>query len=189
MLLTERTLYFWTDKVTYWVIFLCGTYLSRLCIFWSIIIPAHAQHILRAVVEFREAIELTVAVVNGRLVDTTEGGVGLICVVEERLENLATPVKVSCASQMELLCRWTNLILQVCGQTRVQEGRLCCLTNLLTQEPEQTSNTVWIHTKTFTKEKVETTGSHLFRVAVFLVRLSSYLWRAAFPPKPRKVDT
>lgn len=30
---------------------------------------------------------------------------------------------------------------------------------------------------------------YLFRVAVFLTRLSWYLWRAAFPPKPRKVDT
>lgn len=90
-------------------------YLSCLGIFRSVIIPAHAQHILRAVVELREAVELTVAVVNGRLVDTTEGGSGLIGAVEEWLENLATLVKVSCAPQIELLRRWTNLILQVCG--------------------------------------------------------------------------
>ncbi len=90
-------------------------YLGSPGILGSVIIPAHAQHVLRAVVELREAVELAVAVVNGWLVDTAEGGLGLVGAVEERLENLSTLVKVSCASQMELLCRWTDLILQVCG--------------------------------------------------------------------------
>lgn len=90
-------------------------YLGSPGILWSVIIPAHAQHILRAVVELREAVELTVAVVNGRLVDATEGGLGLVGAVEERLQNLPTQVKVPGASQVELLRRWTDLILQVCG--------------------------------------------------------------------------
>lgn len=97
------------------VIFQCSIYLGSPGIFGSVIVPAHAQHILRAVVELRKAVKLTVAVVNGWLVDTTQGGLGLIGAVEERLENLSTLVKVSCASQMELLCGWTNLILQVGG--------------------------------------------------------------------------
>lgn len=97
------------------LIFLSSIYLGCLGIFGSIIIPAHAQYILCAVVELREAIELTIVVVDGGLVHTTEGGVGLIGVVEEWLENLPTLLKVSCASQIEPLGRWTNLILQVCG--------------------------------------------------------------------------
>lgn len=107
-------------------------YLGSSGIFGSIIIPAYPEHILRAVVELGEAVELTIDVVNGGLVDTTEGGLGLIGAVEEGLENLPTLVKVSCASQVETLCRRTNLILQVCGETRVQEGRLSGLTNMLT---------------------------------------------------------
>lgn len=46
---------------------------------------------------------MTVNVVNVRLVDTIQGGLGLVSAVEERLQNEATLVKVSCASQMELL--------------------------------------------------------------------------------------
>lgn len=90
-------------------------YLGSPGVLGSVVIPAHAQHVLRAVVELREAVELTVAVVDGWLVDTTEGGLGLVGAVEERLENLSTLVKVSGASQVELLCRRTNLILEVCG--------------------------------------------------------------------------
>lgn len=92
---------------------LCSIYLGSSGIFGSVIIPAHAEHILRAVVELREAIELAIVVVNGRLVDTTERGLGVIGAIEERLENLPTLVKVSCASQMEPLRRWADLILQV----------------------------------------------------------------------------
>lgn len=97
------------------VVFLCSVYLCSPDIFGSIIIPAHAEHILRTVVELREAIELTIAVVNGRLVDTIKGGLGVIGAVEKGLQNLPALVKVSCASQMEPLCGWTDLILQVCG--------------------------------------------------------------------------
>lgn len=97
------------------LIILGSIYLGCLGVFGSIIIPAHAQYILRAVVELREAIELAVVVVDGGLVHTAEGGMGLIGVVEEWLKNLPTLFKVSCASQIEPLGRWTNLILQVCG--------------------------------------------------------------------------
>lgn len=96
----------------------CGSssiYLGSLGIFGSVIISAHAQHVLCAVVELREAVELTVAVVDGWLVDATEGGQGLVSAIEERLENLSALVEVSCASQIELLCRRTDFILQVCG--------------------------------------------------------------------------
>lgn len=101
--------------MTVHVVFLCSIYLGSLGIFGSVIVPSHAEHILRAVVELREAVELTIVVVNGRLVDATEGGLGVIGAVEERLDNQPTLVKVSCTSQMEPLRRWTNLILQVCG--------------------------------------------------------------------------
>lgn len=84
---------------------LCRVYLGSPGIFGSVIVPAHTQHVLCAVVELREAVELTVAVINVWLVDTIERGLGLIGTVEERLENLSTLVKVSCASQIELLCR------------------------------------------------------------------------------------
>lgn len=113
------------------VLSLCSVYLCSADIFGSIIIPAHAEHILCAVVELREAIELTIAVVNGRLVDTIKGRLGHIGAVEKWLQNLPTLVKVSCASQMEPLRGWTDLILQVCGQARVQKGRLCRLTDML----------------------------------------------------------
>lgn len=97
------------------VVSICSIYLCSLGIFGGVIIPAHAEHILRAVVELREAVELTVVVVNVGLVDTTERGLSLVGAVEERLENLPAQVKVSCASQMEPLCRWSDLILQVGG--------------------------------------------------------------------------
>lgn len=73
----------------------------------------NAQHVLGAVVELREAIELTPVVVDGRLVHPAEGGQGVIGAVEEGLEDQPTPVKVSGASQMEP--RRTDLILKVCG--------------------------------------------------------------------------
>lgn len=116
----------------YGKVFLCGIHLGSPGILGGVVIPAHAQHILRAVVELREAVELTVVVVDGWLVDTVEGRLGLVGAVEERLENLSALVKVPRASQMELLRGRTNLILQVCGQTRIQEGGLCCLANMLT---------------------------------------------------------
>lgn len=97
------------------VISICSIYLCSLGIFGGVVIPAHAEHVLRAVVELREAVELTVAVVNVGLVDTTERGLSLVGAVEERLENLPAQVKVSCASQMEPLRRWSDLILQVGG--------------------------------------------------------------------------
>lgn len=112
------------------VVIICD-YLGGLSIFGSVIIPTHAQHILRTVVEFRETVELTVVVVYLWLVDPTEGGLSLIGAVEKWLKNLSTKVKVPRSSQVELLCRWTNLILQVCGETRVQERRLCSLTDVL----------------------------------------------------------
>lgn len=58
--------------------FFSATHLGSLGVLRSIIISTHAQHILHAVVELREAIELTVAVVNCRLVDAIEGGLGVI---------------------------------------------------------------------------------------------------------------
>ncbi|TNN74295.1 hypothetical protein EYF80_015538 [Liparis tanakae] len=92
------------------------------------------------VVELGEAVELTVGVVDGRLVDAAEGRQGLVGAVEERLQDLSTLVKVSGASHMQLLRRWTDFILQVCGKTRVQEGRLRGLTHTLTQQPGDISN-------------------------------------------------
>lgn len=108
--------------------------LGSVGILGSVVVPSHAQHILRAVVELREAVELTVGVVDGGLVDAAEGAQGLVGAVEERLQNLSALVKVSRASQMQLLRRWTDFIPQVCGKTRVQEGRLCGLAHTLTQQ-------------------------------------------------------
>jgi len=174
---------------------LCWIYLGSVGILGSVVVPSHAQHILRAVVELREAVELTVGVVDGGLVDAAEGAQGLVGAVEERLQNLSALVKVSRASQMQLLRRWTDFIPQVCGKTRVQEGRLCGLAHTLTQQPGEISHksvhvilcTDW--DRKHIKKREDGCGSHLFRVAVFLMTLSSYLCRAAFPPKPRKVDT
>lgn len=96
----------------------------------SVVGAADAQHILCAVVELREAIELAPVVVDGRLVHPAEGGPGVIGAVQEGLQNLPTPVKVSGASQVEP--RRTHFILKVCGQTRVQQRSLRRLTNMLT---------------------------------------------------------
>lgn len=79
----------------------------------SVVGATNAQHILCAVVELREAIEVTPVVVDGRLVHPTEGGLGVTGVVEEGLENLPTLVKVSGASHMKP--RRTNFILKACG--------------------------------------------------------------------------
>lgn len=88
-------------------------YRGSLGVFGSVIIPSNAQHVLRAVVELREAVELAVGVIDGRLVDSAEGSEGLVGAVEERLQDLSALGKGSGASQMQLLRRWTNFIQQV----------------------------------------------------------------------------
>lgn len=105
------------------------SYLRSLGVLSRIVIPANAQHILGAVVEFREAIELAPVVVDGRLVHTTEGGLGLVGAVEEGLENLSALIEVSRASQVKP--GRANFILKVCGQTRVQHRSIRCLTDML----------------------------------------------------------
>lgn len=92
-----------------------SAHLCCLGVFGGVIIPAHAEHVLRAVVELREAVELAVGVVNAGLVDATKRGLSDVGAVEERLEDLSALVKVPCSSQVKSLRGWSNLILQVSG--------------------------------------------------------------------------
>lgn len=107
-------------------------YLGSRGIFGSIVIPTHTQNVFCAVIELREAIELAVAVVYCRLVHAVEGAMSVVGAVQEGLENLSALVKVSRASQIQLLRRCPNLIFQVSGKTRIRQRRLCCLTKMLT---------------------------------------------------------
>lgn len=178
-----------------------SVYLGGSGIFRSIIIPAHTQHVLHAVVELWKAIKLAVAVVNRWLVDAAQGRLGVIGSVEERLENPSALVEVSRPPKVEPLRRRSDLIQQVGGETRVQQGRLGCFANMLTQESKKGQQTKKLtlvalsteYSKTiqggWKQNRATNCASHLFRAAVFRMRFSSYLWRAAFPPKPRKVDT
>lgn len=90
-------------------------HLSSLGVFGGVVVPAHAEHVLRAVVELREAVELAVAVVDAGLVDAAEGGLRVVGAVEERLEDLSALVKVPRASQVESLRGRPDLVLQVSG--------------------------------------------------------------------------
>lgn len=107
-------------------------YLGCLGVFGGIIIPTHAQHVFCTVIELREAIKLAVVVGYCWLIDTAEGGLGVVGAVEERLKNESALVKVSRSSQVEPLLGRSNLILQVRGETGVWERRLGCLANMLT---------------------------------------------------------
>lgn len=90
-----------------------AAHLCGLGVFGGVVIAAHAQHVLRAVVELGEAVELAVAVVDAGLVDATQGRLSVVGAVEERLEDLSAQVKVPRAPQVEPL-RWgSNLVLQV----------------------------------------------------------------------------
>lgn len=90
-------------------------HLSGLGVFGGVVVPAHAEHVLRAVVELREAVELAVAVVDAGLVDAAEGSLRVVGAVEKRLEDLSALVKVPRASQVESLRGRPDLVLQVSG--------------------------------------------------------------------------
>lgn len=62
-------------------------HLGCLGVFGGTVVSTHAQHVLCTVVELREAIKLAVVVVDHWLIDATDGGLGVIGAVEERLEN------------------------------------------------------------------------------------------------------
>lgn len=66
-----------------------SAHLCGLGVFGGVVIAAHAEHVLRAVVELGEAVELAVAVVDAGLVDAAQGGLSVVCAVEERLEDLS----------------------------------------------------------------------------------------------------
>lgn len=70
-------------------------YLSSVRIFGGVVASSYTQHVFSTVVKLREAIELAVGEVNGRLIDSIERCVGVIGVVEEWLEQYATAFKVS----------------------------------------------------------------------------------------------
>lgn len=93
----------------------CSAHLGGLGVFGGIVITAHAEHVLRAVVELGEAVELAVAVVDAGLVDAAQRRASVVGAVKERLEDLSAQVKVPCASQVESL-RWgSDLVLQISG--------------------------------------------------------------------------
>lgn len=87
---------------------------SHLCstgVLCGVVVAPHAQHILGAVVELREAVELAVVEVDGWLVDAIEGGVRLIGAVQKRLQEQAARVKVSGSADVDPLARRTHFVL------------------------------------------------------------------------------
>lgn len=88
-------------------------YLSSLCIFRGVVISTHAQNVLHAVEELREAIKLAVGVIDDGLVDAAQRRLSAIGAVKEGDKNLPTLVEVARSPQMELLSSRTDLILQV----------------------------------------------------------------------------
>lgn len=109
-----------------------AVYLGSLGIFGSVIVSAHAQHVLCAVVELGETKELAVVEVNGRLEDAVQRRRSLIGAVEKGLKPKSAPVKVARAEHVELLFRGADLIPQVCGETGVRQGGLFRLADMLT---------------------------------------------------------
>lgn len=99
-------------------------YLSSIGIFGGVVVSSHAQHVFSTVVKLREAVELAVGEVDGRLVDSVKRCVGVIGAVEERLEQQTAALEVSCATQVHPLVLRTQLILQVSWQTGVEDGRV-----------------------------------------------------------------
>lgn len=81
----------------------------------SVVVSPHAQHILRAVVEFGKAIELAVLEVNWGLVDPIEGSLCLVGFVHERLESLSTQVKVPSSPQVHSLSVLLDFIFNIQG--------------------------------------------------------------------------
>lgn len=75
-------------------------YLCSIDIFGGVVISAHTQHILCAVVKLREAIELAVGEVDRGLVDAIQRGVGLVGAVEEGLKLQAALLEISTPTQV-----------------------------------------------------------------------------------------
>lgn len=88
-----------------------SAYFCGLGVLGGVVIATHAEHVLRAVVELGEAVELAVAVVDAGLVDAAQRRLSVVGAVEEWLEDLSAQVKVPCASQVESLGWGSNLVL------------------------------------------------------------------------------
>lgn len=125
-----------------------SVHLSSVGIFGGVVVSSHAQYIFSTVIELREAVELAVGEVDGRLVDSIQWCVGVVGAVEEWLEQQMAAVEVSSASQVNSLVLRTHLILEVSWQTGFEDGRVCALSLMLTQQPRDSSDR-WELTKEF----------------------------------------
>ncbi len=130
--------FYW--KRAAWTYSKMSVHLSSFGIFGGVVVSSDAQHIFSTVVELREAVELAVGEVDGRLVDSVQRCVGVVGAVEERLEQQTAAVEVSSASQVNSLVLRTHLILAVSWQTGVEDGRVCALSLMLTQQPRDSSD-------------------------------------------------
>lgn len=117
-----------------------SVHLSSVGIFGGVVVSSHAQHIFGTVVELREAVELAVGEVDGWLVDSVQRGVGVVGAVEERLEQQTAAIEVSSATQVHPLLLRTHIILEVGWQAGVEDGRVCTLSLMLTQQPRDSSD-------------------------------------------------
>lgn len=89
-------------------------YESHLCssgVLCGIVVTTHAKHILSAIIELREAVELAVLEVDGWLVDAIEGGVGLVGAVQEWLQEQAARIEVSSSAYVDPLAHRTYFVL------------------------------------------------------------------------------
>lgn len=90
-----------------------------------------AQHILGAVEELGEAIELTVAKVNGCFVGPHQGGLAAVGPSQEGLQQLCTGWPVPSSPHKQGLSTPHHCIFQPHGQAGVQEGHLGAQPHLL----------------------------------------------------------
>lgn len=98
---------------------------SHLCSFGELggaVIAAHPQHILGAVIELGEAIELAALELQGGLEDAVQGALPLAGSVEQRPQQLPALLEVAGAAQVQRQPGLLQLLARLPWQARVRDG-------------------------------------------------------------------
>lgn len=121
-------------------------YLSSLGKCWPVVAATDAQHILRAVKELRETVELAVVEVNRWLVDAIQGGLAGVRASQQGAQHCPTSGPVSFSSDMQHLAVPLHHIGESHGQARIQKWTVRTQTCLLAQQPIAVTRTKHITT-------------------------------------------
>lgn len=110
------------------------SYLSSLGKCWPVVAATNAQHVLGAVEELREAIELAVVEVDWGLVNAIQGGLAGVGAGQQGAQHRPTSSPVSLSSDVKDLAVPLHHICEAHRQAGVQEGIVGTQACLLAQK-------------------------------------------------------